>query len=78
MKSFKELMEGLRGENYYYEWNLMNKSEAAAIKAIKANGFIEYGGGTYRNSTSKEFADITQTRVGWKINISDSHGKPMA
>lgn len=72
------LHEGLRGENFYYEWDLMNKSEADAIKALKANGFKEYGGGTYRNSTTKEFGDIKQTRDGWKINISDSHGKLMA
>jgi len=78
-ESVKDLVsEGLRGENFYYEWDLMNKSEELAKKALKGNGFVDVGSGNYRNSTTKELADIRQTSKGWKINISDSHGKPLA
>jgi len=79
MKKYKELMtEGLRGENFYYEWDLMNKTRGDAIKALKGRGFEGYGGGTYRNHTTKEFADIRHTTAGFKIDISDGHGNELA
>lgn len=78
LKEWKEINEGLRGENFYYEWDLMNKTSSDAIKALKGQGFEEYGNGTWRNSTTKEFADIRQTNKGFKIDISDSHGKRLA
>lgn len=79
MKKFNEFIsEGLRGENFYYEWDLMNKTHEDAIKALKGQGFTEYGGGTWRNSKTKEFADIKQTSDGFKIVISDNHGKRLA
>lgn len=79
MKNYKEILnEGLRGENYYYEWNLMNKSEADAEKALKKSGFKKGGVIGWKHSDTKEMADIQKTKDGWKINIYDSHGKKLA
>lgn len=70
--------EGLRGKNYYYEWNLLNKTEDDAKKALKGNDFKAGGVTGYRNHKTKENADIEKTSDGWKINIYDSHGKKLA
>ena len=79
MKQYKELMnEGLRGENFYYEWDLMNKTENDAITAVLGQGFEKYGESSYRNRLTKELADIRHTSKGYKIDISDSHGKRLA
>lgn len=78
MKTYKDILEGLRGENYYYEWNLMNKSEDAAIASLKKSGFKPGGPIGYKHSDTKEMADIQKTKDGWKINIYDSHGKKLA
>lgn len=74
----ESVSEGLRGENYYYEGNLMNKSMDDALKALKGQGFEVYSGDTYRNKQTKEFADIKHVKDGYKIDISDSHGKRLA
>lgn len=74
----ESINEGLRGENFYYEWDLMNKTNNDAIKALKAQGFKELGNGTWRNDRTKELADIKPTTKGFKIDISDSHGKRLA
>lgn len=78
MKFEKYLNEGLRGENYYYEWNLMNKTEDSAKKALENNGFKFGGPIGWKNHTTKEMADIEKTNKGWKINIYDTHGKKLA
>jgi hypothetical protein len=73
------VLEGLRGENYYYEWNLMNKSEEEAKSALKAHDFQAGAGALgYRNKATKENASIEKTSKGWKIHIYDNHGKHMA
>lgn len=77
-KKRKKLSEGLRGENYHYEWNLMNKSEKAAEKALDTSGFKKGGPIGYKNPSTKDMADIQKTKDGWKINIYDSHGKKLA
>ncbi len=78
MKLKHFLNEGLRGENFYYEWNLMNKSEDDAKKSLKGHDFKSGGVIGYKNHTTKEMADIEKTKDGWKINIYDTHGKKLA
>ncbi len=78
MKFEKYLNEGLRGENYYYEWNLMNKSEDSAKKSLEDHDFKFGGPIGWKNHTTKEMANIEKTNKGWKINIYDTHGKKLA
>lgn len=77
-KKKKNVDEGLRGENYYYEWNLMNKTEKDAENSLKSNGFKKGGPIGWKNHDTKEMADIQDVKDGWKINIYDTHGKKMA